>query len=174
MTSRYHSSYLTAGCWSPSRPGVFFVARSDGVVDVWDYYHRQNEVALSHKVGDAPLSCIALSGESTSTDRGATGPSAGKLMAVGDAEGTVSLVQLSDSLALPQANERAAIVGMFERETKREKNLNANQREIEARRVRHARDARLRAEQAEKVAQSTTDKTLEGVDAAFLRMMRES
>jgi|TARA_B110000908_G_C9805515_1_gene250527 dynein intermediate chain 2 len=93
-------------------------------------------------------------------------------MAVGDAEGTVSLVQLSDSLAVPQANERAAIAGMFERETKREKNLNANQREIEARRQRHARNAELSAEQAEKVAQSTTDKTLQAVDAAFTQMMR--
>mmetsp|Transcript_33806 Transcript_33806/g.78062 ORF Transcript_33806/g.78062 Transcript_33806/m.78062 type:complete len:227 (+) Transcript_33806:767-1447(+) len=24
MTSQYHDSYLTGGCWSPTRPGVFF------------------------------------------------------------------------------------------------------------------------------------------------------
>lgn len=35
MTTKYHSSYLTAGCWSPTRPGVFFVTRMDGVVDIW-------------------------------------------------------------------------------------------------------------------------------------------
>ena len=50
MTTKYHSAYLSAGCWSPTRPGVFYVARKDGVLDVWDYFFRQNEVAYSHKV----------------------------------------------------------------------------------------------------------------------------
>ena len=45
MTTRYHTNYITAGCWSPTRPGVFFVTRKDGVLDVWDYFFRQNEVA---------------------------------------------------------------------------------------------------------------------------------
>ena len=53
MTTKYHSSYLTAGCWSPTRQGVFFVTRQDGVLDIWDYFYRQNDVALSHKLGDA-------------------------------------------------------------------------------------------------------------------------
>jgi hypothetical protein len=30
---------------SPTRAGVFFVSRMDGVVDVWDYYYRQNEAS---------------------------------------------------------------------------------------------------------------------------------
>ena len=29
---------------------MFFVTRMDGVVDIWDYFYRQNEVAYSHKV----------------------------------------------------------------------------------------------------------------------------
>lgn len=48
--SQYHSAYLTSGCFSPTRAGVFFVTRMDGVVDIWDYFYRQNEVAYSHKV----------------------------------------------------------------------------------------------------------------------------
>lgn len=48
---QYHSAYLTSGCFSPTRAGVFFVTRMDGVVDIWDYFYRQNEVAYSHKVG---------------------------------------------------------------------------------------------------------------------------
>ena len=31
MQTRYHSSYLTSGCWSPTRPSAFFTARHDGV-----------------------------------------------------------------------------------------------------------------------------------------------
>jgi dynein intermediate chain 2 len=98
MTTKYHSSYLTAGCWSPSRAGVFFVTRMDGVVDVWDYFYRQNEVAYTHKVGDAVLTSIALQGVPTS------GHSASKLIAVGDVEGTVSLLEVCDSLAVSQGN----------------------------------------------------------------------
>ena len=34
----------------------------DGVVDIWDYFYRQNEVAYSHKVGDCMLSSMAVQG----------------------------------------------------------------------------------------------------------------
>lgn len=40
MTTKYHPSYLTAGCWSPIRSGLFFVTRMDGVLDIWDYFYR--------------------------------------------------------------------------------------------------------------------------------------
>lgn len=106
-------SYLTAGCWSPTRPGVFYTARMDGVVDIWDYYYRQNAVALSHKVGDQALSSIAV--------QGSTQSGGGRLVAVGDVNGNVSLLEVCESLAVPQANEKTAIGAMFERESKREK-----------------------------------------------------
>jgi hypothetical protein len=50
LSCLFRQSYLTGGCWSPTRAGVFFTTRMDGVVDIWDYYHRQNAVAYSHKV----------------------------------------------------------------------------------------------------------------------------
>ena len=49
--------------------------------------------------------------------------SGGKLVAMGDVTGTVSLLEVCESLAAPQANERKAIDLMFEREMKQEKNL---------------------------------------------------
>jgi dynein intermediate chain 2 len=96
MTTKYHSSYLTAGCWSPSRAGVFYVTRMDGVIDIWDYFYRQNEVAYTHKVGDAMLSSIAVQGMASS------GHSASKFVAVGDVEGTVSLLEVCESLSISQ------------------------------------------------------------------------
>ena len=59
MQTRYHSAYLTDGCWSTSRPGLFYLTRIDGFLDVWDFFYRQNEVAYTHKVGDCALSSIA-------------------------------------------------------------------------------------------------------------------
>lgn len=34
------------------------MTRMDGVVDIWDYFYRQNEVAYSHKVS-LPLLAVA-------------------------------------------------------------------------------------------------------------------
>ena len=94
ITTNFTSRASVAGA------GVFYVARMDGAVDIWDYFYRQNEVAYSHKVGDAPLSAVAVS----------TGN--GRLVAVGDAQGTVSLLEVCESLATPQANEKNAISAM--------------------------------------------------------------
>jgi dynein intermediate chain 2 len=101
MTTKYHSSYLTSGCWSPTRAGVFFVTRMDGVVDIWDYFYRQNEVAYSHKVGDSMLSSISVHGGS-----GGAHGYGGRLVAMGDITGTVSLLELCESLAVSQQNEK--------------------------------------------------------------------
>ena len=56
MSTKCSPSYLTSGCWSPTRPGVFFTTRADGVLDIWDYFYRQSEVAYSQKVRLDPLS----------------------------------------------------------------------------------------------------------------------
>jgi dynein intermediate chain 2 len=47
MQTRYHNSYLTDGCWSKTRAGLFFLTRMDGCLDVWDFFYRQNELAYS-------------------------------------------------------------------------------------------------------------------------------
>lgn len=115
MMTQYSPAYLTAGCWSPTRAGVFFTARMDGVVDCWDYYYRQNSCAYSHKVSDAALSSISVQGSPQS--------GGGRLVAVGDVNGTVSLLELSENLAMAQHNEKVVIGAMFDRESKREENL---------------------------------------------------
>lgn len=52
----------------------------DGFLDAWDYLFRQNEVAYSYKISDNPLSAIAIShGE-------------GKMAAIGDTEGSVTMI----------------------------------------------------------------------------------
>mmetsp|Transcript_24958 Transcript_24958/g.38607 ORF Transcript_24958/g.38607 Transcript_24958/m.38607 type:complete len:580 (+) Transcript_24958:245-1984(+) len=161
ITSKYHSSYLTSGCWSPTRPGVFFVTRMDGVVDVWDYYFRQNEVAYTHKIGDVALSSIAVH-------------PGGKLIAVGDVSGTVSLLEVCDSLAIPQPNEKGAISAMFERETKREKNLEARAREVK--REKALEEERKKKEASEKEDGQTDEKMeelLKKIDADFLALLNE-
>ncbi|GLD97288.1 hypothetical protein PINS_up005972 [Pythium insidiosum] len=163
MSTAYHDSYVTAGCWSPTRAGVFFVTRMDGVVDIWDFFYRQNEVAYSHKVGDVALSAISVQGNASS---------GGKLFAVGDVNGMISLMELSDGLATLQPNEKAAINGMFERETKREKNLEAKEKEMKRRKA--MAEEGKHEDNGSSHKDDKMEELLRTVDANFLGMIKEA
>ena len=108
MQTRYHSAYLTDGCWSPTRCGLFFLTRIDGFLDVWDFYYRQNEIAYSQKISDSPLTSISVNQN---------------MAAIGDAEGTVSIMQLCKPLYETTGREKETMQQIFEREFRREKNL---------------------------------------------------
>lgn len=166
MSTHYCKSHLSAGCWSPTRAGVFFTARMDGVLDVWDYYHRQSAVAYSHKVSDHPLASIAVQGNPQ--DGG------GKLVAVGDANGTVSLLEVSNSLSSSQHNEKINVGNMLEREAVREKAL-------EVRAAVLAKAAKAAEKNASKAAASAAEskedemaEVLRSVDTEFLKMIKDA
>jgi len=111
LKTPYYPAFLSSATWSPTRPGVFYLTRRDGYVDVWDYYYRMNEVSLSQKISDAALTSVSISGQN--------------LMAVGDADGVITLMELCDALVQIAPNEKNALLQIFDRETKREKNLEA-------------------------------------------------
>ena len=160
ITTKYHDSYLTSGCWSPSRPGVMFLTRADGVLDVWDFYHGQNDVAYSHKIGNSVLSSIGIQEN-------------GKLVAVGDANGSVHLLEVCDSLAHQRPNEKSTINNIFERETKREKNLEIREKELK--RVKMVEDERVRQEANEKelAKTDTMNALLRKIEEDFKRLAEE-
>ncbi|KAA0148104.1 hypothetical protein FNF29_06899 [Cafeteria roenbergensis] len=166
MSTRFSKASVTAGCWSPTRAGVFFTARADGVTDVWDYYHRQSAVAYSHKVSDHPLSSLAVQG--SPQDGG------GRLVAVGDASGTVSLLEVSESLSTAQHNEKTNVGNMLEREAVREKAL-------EQRAAQLAKAAKAAERSASKAAASAGEgkedemaEVLRSVDTEFLRLIKDA
>jgi dynein intermediate chain 2 len=159
MTTKYHASYLTAGCWSPTRPGVFYVTRMDGVVDVWDYFYRQNDVALTHKVGDVPLSSISVH-------------SGGSLIAIGDDQGSVSLLGANESLSRSSPHEKLAMQGIFDRETQREKNLMSLAKEKQRRE--HAAKKRKEAEAKEAEAKANQEEYMQEVEKKFIASVEAS
>mmetsp|Transcript_50908 Transcript_50908/g.80759 ORF Transcript_50908/g.80759 Transcript_50908/m.80759 type:complete len:578 (-) Transcript_50908:95-1828(-) len=112
MKTPYAPSFLSAASWSPTRCGVFFLCRQDGYLDTWDYCYRMNEVSLSQKVSENALTSISVQSQ-------------GSLMAVGDADGVITLTQMCEALVTPAPNERNVLDGIFTRESKREKNLDA-------------------------------------------------
>ncbi|CAJ1383167.1 unnamed protein product [Effrenium voratum] len=110
LQTPYYPAFISAAAWSPTRAGVFFLARQDGRLDVWDYFYRMNEVALTQQVSDRALTSLNVQSQ-------------GRLAAVGDAGGVITLLQLCDGLVDPGPNEKNMIGWMFDRETKREKSL---------------------------------------------------
>ena len=110
--TQYSPALLTCGGWSPTRAGVFYACRQDGVIDFWDYHYRMNEIAYSHKIGDLKLTTASIHPQ-------------GALMAVSDTAGTVTLLKLCQELATPAPNEKNSVGATLERESKREKNLDA-------------------------------------------------
>eukprot|EP00793_Prasinoderma_coloniale_P004648 PRCOL_00000409-RA len=151
ISTKYHSSYLTGGTWSPTRPGVFFTIRMDGVLDVWDYFYKQKDPVLSVQVSDSGLTSFNLHDQ-------------GKLMTTGDAKGNVCLLDLYEGLAVMQANEKQAISQMFERETKREKNLEARQKELKMKARKEANAAKAGA-----AAGDDGDEVIAGVERDFFQ-----
>lgn len=121
ITTKYHENYLTGGCWSPVRAGVFYTITATGSLNVWDFNHRQNESVLSYNIGRIPLTSISAQGNPQV---------ASNLLAVGDEDGTVTLLELCKSLSHPQKDEKVNILNMFDRETRKEKHLEAREREL--------------------------------------------
>ncbi|XP_041073166.1 dynein intermediate chain 2, axonemal [Carcharodon carcharias] len=115
--TKYHMSNLTDGCWSPVRPSVFFTTKLDGTVDTWDLLFKHSEPTLSIKVCDEPLYSLRIQDN-------------GRLLACGSFLGTTTLLEFSSGLCTYQKNEKSLANAMFERETKREKILEARQREM--------------------------------------------
>lgn len=110
METKYYESYLTAGCWSLLKPGVFFTTKMDGSIDIWDYCHNQTHPAVSMSLSNSGLYSIK--------------PSVGKYIAVGAADGSVSFLELSENLCEKSNNdEKKMFSDMLEREGKLSKAL---------------------------------------------------
>uniref|UniRef100_A0A087XWB9 Dynein, axonemal, intermediate chain 2b n=1 Tax=Poecilia formosa TaxID=48698 RepID=A0A087XWB9_POEFO len=117
MWTKYQMSYLMDACWSPVRPSVFLTVKMEGVLDIWDLLFKQSEPTLSVKVSDKALYSLRIQDN-------------GQVLACGSHSGEATLLHISSALSTLQKNEKSLMAAMFERETKREKILEARQREI--------------------------------------------
>lgn len=163
ITTKFNGNYLTRGCWSPTRAGVLYVTGMDGVLNVWDFYHRQDEVAYTHKVGNIALTSIAVQGNVQS---------GGKLVAVGDIGGSTSLLEVCDSLCVAPKDEKAAINSIFERETRREKNLEVRDREMK--RAKALREEKRKSISSDNNDESEMEDILKKIDDEFAAILQEN
>ncbi|KAI9090026.1 WD40-repeat-containing domain protein [Phlyctochytrium arcticum] len=116
MSTSYAASYLTDGCWSPTRPSVFFTSKLDGAVDIWDYLFKQNDPTLTVQVCNAPIHSVKVQEH-------------GRHIAATARDGSTTILELSEGLTRLQNNEKTIFSQMLEREAKREKTLESSARE---------------------------------------------
>ena len=155
MTTKYHASYLTDGCWSPTRPGVFFTTKMDGTLDIWDYFFKQNDPTFTIQVTDMPLHTLRVEEK-------------GRLVATGAADGSTTLFDICNSLSAIQPGEKQAFNLVLERETKREKNLELRLKEAKL----AAKKAEAQAAQAAKGdSAEKEEERLKEVEKEFFEMI---
>ncbi|KAM7388182.1 hypothetical protein PAMP_024376 [Pampus punctatissimus] len=100
----------TVGCWSLSRPAVFFIGKEDGSIEVWNLLEKTSEPAQVHAhVTNAKITCIIPW----------TGSSKQHFLAVSDDLGMVRVFEIPRTLYIPSRSETLCMRKYFELEEDR-------------------------------------------------------
>lgn len=146
VRSSFAPTQLTTGRFSPTRPGVSFMGRADGSIDVWDLLDRSHEPSLVHNVGPAAISAIEFWGDAAGSLQ---------LLAVGDQHGTLHVLEVPRALRRASPHEAQVVQTLLDRELARvhymEARLALRAKELS---VREAEDEELRAAEAEAAAKA--------------------
>ncbi|XP_050361586.1 dynein axonemal intermediate chain 2-like [Nymphalis io] len=108
---------ITAATWSPTRLSLMLVLQWNGVLAMWDLLRRQHEPVLTMQVCEEPLLRVRMH-------------EAGMLAACGSRKGNVYMIELSQNMAQSDKNDKSLLTAIFERESKRERILEARMREF--------------------------------------------
>ncbi|KAJ3219382.1 WD repeat-containing protein 63 [Dinochytrium kinnereticum] len=111
LSSGPSMSYLVSGRWSPTRPGVFFISKSNGQIEVWDLLDRSHLPSTFQNVSSIAVSYMAI--------HQYPGKAGYQFIAAGDDEGTLHILEVPRNLSKPNKNEQSFVRAFFEREVKR-------------------------------------------------------
>ncbi|XP_067157090.1 dynein axonemal intermediate chain 3 [Apteryx mantelli] len=98
----------TVGHWSLTRPGVFFIGREDGNIDIWDLLEKTHEPSQFQSISISMITCI----------RPWIASAKHHFLAVSDDSGVLHVLEISWTLSHPSSNEHASVLHYFEREVK--------------------------------------------------------
>ncbi|KAK6099299.1 hypothetical protein MT418_000733 [Batrachochytrium dendrobatidis] len=113
LASAPASTYLISGCWSPTRPGVFYIGRADGVLEVWDLLDTSHAPSMIQTVTSTAISYMQI------YQYGGRSGNGQQYLAVGDDAGTLHILEISKNLQRPSKNEKSVTVAFFEKEARR-------------------------------------------------------
>ena len=87
-------SQNTCGAFSPTRPGVIFITKNNGI-DIWDFYDQSNKPSIQMNLASQTITYFKFQPKYESSSRS-------QLMAYGDeADGTLNLQEVSVNLRQP-------------------------------------------------------------------------
>lgn len=102
-TKRY-----TSGHWSLTRPGVFYIGREDGYIDIWDLLEKTHQPAHSQNICITSITFIKPWTFSVKQ----------QFIAIADFYGTLHILEIPWTLSHPSTNELSSMNHYFEREVK--------------------------------------------------------
>ncbi|NWW34851.1 WDR63 protein, partial [Panurus biarmicus] len=108
LQSSCSAGRYTAGQWSLTRPGVFFIGRDNGNIDIWDLLKKTHEPSYFQNISKSIITCISPSSASAEQH----------FLAVSDNLGVLHILEICQTLCHPSSNEHANILDYFEREVK--------------------------------------------------------
>ncbi|NWZ48337.1 WDR63 protein, partial [Haliaeetus albicilla] len=85
----------TAGHWSLTRPGVFFIGRDDGNIDIWDLLKKTHEPSHFQNISESMITFISPW----------TASSKQHFLAVSDDLGVLHVLEICQTLSHPSRNE---------------------------------------------------------------------
>ncbi len=112
------TSAYTTGAWSPTRPGVVFLGRMDGALETWDIGDSTTHPASVTPLVSSALTCLQFRGATGPPVAGA-GPGAKQSIAVGDAKGSLHVLDVPPPLRRGPATEEALLRALLSRESTR-------------------------------------------------------
>ena len=103
-------SHNTCGAFSPTRPGVIFISKTDGV-DVWDFYDQSNRPSMPLNIATSAITYFKFQYLKKKDKKMA------QYMAYGDeTEGTLFLYEVPGNLSKPFENEENHIANFWDKE----------------------------------------------------------
>ncbi|KAL9654815.1 hypothetical protein ABK040_008608 [Willaertia magna] len=113
---RSTTSY-SCGCWSPTRPGVVFLGRADGYIEVWDFLEKSHNLSMISHFSIAqqniPLTELKFRiGHGNSKFQY-------QFIAVGTGNASLSIVEVPKNLIRPLPDEEKLVFNFFNREYER-------------------------------------------------------
>ncbi|NWS75173.1 WDR63 protein, partial [Crotophaga sulcirostris] len=122
LQSSCSAGRYTAGHWSLTRPGVFFIGRDDGNIDIWDLVKKTHEPSHLQSISKGMVTFISPWIASPEQH----------FLAVSDDLGVLHVLEICQMLSDPSTNEHADVLDYFEREAKYLKNWEHEYQDFQA------------------------------------------
>ncbi|KAI9344780.1 WD40-repeat-containing domain protein [Zopfochytrium polystomum] len=97
LSSPTATSYLISGRWSPTRPGVFYISKADGTIEIWDLVDQSHQPTTIQNVSSIGISCMSV--------HQYKGGGAQQFLGAADDEGTLHVLEVPRNLAKEGKNE---------------------------------------------------------------------